>query len=419
MNNKMKNNEKNQQKIENAKKSVEKPLFKEMVESAMTGKKGKVLVVEDDESYMHRIKSQLEAQIDGKEIITAVNLVDAISAFNENKDIELVVTDMSYPEMEGDDGSPESGVSLIRHVKSKNPVVKVIAQSSSEYYLKQAENAGADSTINKFAILQQAATKITNTKDIAKVKTEDKETEQGANQEKQKKESLLVVCEVKGIKDKLGISGAKVEEANLHDSVTKLRESKYSKVIIIGDSKYISHAKHDLYHVGQFPTVVIQTNKETKETSYHYSDNEEYFKFPIDAKKFSEAIGAEAHFDTSQKQSKYTERGNKVLLVSDWNQYRSSLEKALKCLTDSKIETCSTNEFADKDTGKYKKVILVEPLSDEKFKDVRDYMPLYDVGREPTPVIYLSWNKDVKPRENEVVLKQPINLPELIRQILK
>jgi hypothetical protein len=171
--------------------------------------------------------------------------------------------------------------------------------------------------------------------------------------------------------------------------------------------------------VGQFPTVAIQTDKKTKEASYHNSDDEQYLELPLDSKKFSEAIGAEAHFDTSQKQSKYAERGNKVLLVSDWNQYRSSLEKALRCLTDSKIETCSTNEFADKDTGKYKKVVLVEPLSDEKFKDVRDYMPLYDMGRDPTPVIYLSWEKDVEPRENEVVLKQPINLPELIRQILK
>jgi len=121
--------------------------FKELVEQCITSKKGKVLVIEDNTSALMGMMAALTGK--GMEVVSAVTKEEAIKALAKHKDIELVITDISYPEKEGMEQDPESGLSFIRHVKDKRPELKVIAQSSSNEYLAKAAQAGADEKVNK------------------------------------------------------------------------------------------------------------------------------------------------------------------------------------------------------------------------------------------------------------------------------
>ena len=127
------------------------PRFKEITEPAMAGRKSKVLLVEDNTSLLLGLMVSMKGK--GIEVVSAVTKEEAVKAFAENKDITLVITDISYPEKQGVEQSHESGLSFIRHVKDMRPELKVIAQSSSKEYLEMAAQAGADGEVKKIDLM--------------------------------------------------------------------------------------------------------------------------------------------------------------------------------------------------------------------------------------------------------------------------
>jgi hypothetical protein len=86
--------------------------------------------------------------------------------------------------------------------------------------------------------------------------------------------------------------------------------------------------------------------------------------------------------------------------------------------TSAKSDICDFNQFMSMDRSKYKKVILVDD-NEGTGERIRDLMMLDDISGQPTPVIFLSWHCDDKPRDNEIQLKQPLQLADLIGEINK
>jgi len=127
--------------------------FRELTEGILTKKHMKILIVEDNKEMMKRIVDQVKSMTKDrntdKNIILAETLEQAQQAIQKNTDIELIITDVSYPEKEGMQQTPESGYSLIKYVKETKPEITIIAQSSDINYLERAKEIGADFIIKK------------------------------------------------------------------------------------------------------------------------------------------------------------------------------------------------------------------------------------------------------------------------------
>lgn len=102
-------------------------------------KKFKVMVVEDSSTVLNYEKDILQEA--GFEVIPAVNGKDALSKFNE--EIDLIVTDISMPEMDGLELTRR-----IKEIKNSIPVV-VVSSLGSEEDIKQGLRAGADAYLVK------------------------------------------------------------------------------------------------------------------------------------------------------------------------------------------------------------------------------------------------------------------------------
>lgn len=188
-------NEKNEKiKQENLNRGEMKKADKGFIESAMIKKANemkinKILLVEDTEKWKERISAGLVKE--GKTVLIASTLEEAKKLFDENNDIDLVITDMSYPERAGAEEDASSGMAFIMYVKAKRPDLKVIAQSSDPGYLNDAKKAGADEMINKSDIvnrINKLMGKYTKESDEGK-----KEKAREAKEEKQKEIKLLII----------------------------------------------------------------------------------------------------------------------------------------------------------------------------------------------------------------------------------
>jgi CheY-like chemotaxis protein len=103
----------------------------------------RVLVIDDDEQYLALMEAMLARM--GYEVLAADNGKQGIRMC-ENTRMDLVVTDVVMPEMEG--------LEVIMELRRKCPDVKIIAISGGGYnhptdYLNLAAGLGADSTLTK------------------------------------------------------------------------------------------------------------------------------------------------------------------------------------------------------------------------------------------------------------------------------
>ncbi len=104
--------------------------------------KQNVLVVDDSDSIRELISLTLSEE--GYEIETAVNGVDALK-FLDGRDIDLVITDLHMPEMDG--------IALIKEIRSSEnyktiPILFLTTESQAEKK-KLAKEAGATGWIIK------------------------------------------------------------------------------------------------------------------------------------------------------------------------------------------------------------------------------------------------------------------------------
>ncbi len=112
-------------------------------ERASTSRRAAILVVDDDPAVCRMLKLALE--IDGHEVTTISHAREAM-AFLESNTMDLVVTDLVMPDVEG--------IEIIMRVSQSHPEVPIIAISGEgadgpEEYLAIARLLGAHRTLSK------------------------------------------------------------------------------------------------------------------------------------------------------------------------------------------------------------------------------------------------------------------------------
>ena len=207
--------------------------LEELVEGIMKNKVEKrikkILIVEDDEEMRDRICAQI-GHIGNSEIIKAATLDEAKRSFETNPDIDLVITDISYPKINGVQETPDSGYSLIRYIKKTRPEITVIAQSSNSEYLKKAKEVGADFIINK--------------RDLITISFSEKEKLKEIEKNKLNEKRVLVVTSFQEVGDAikkaidLFVDKAKVEVCKWKEFESKFSPGKYTHIIVF--SKFLS-----------------------------------------------------------------------------------------------------------------------------------------------------------------------------------
>jgi len=96
-----------------------------------------ILLVEDHNVVRNGIRSLIEKETDIKVIAEATNGKKALSLLKEVTDINIVLTDINMPEM--------NGIELINQIKSSYPAIQVIILSmlDNEKYVIEAFRTGA------------------------------------------------------------------------------------------------------------------------------------------------------------------------------------------------------------------------------------------------------------------------------------
>ena len=96
----------------------------------------KILLAEDHTIVRNGVRTILEAEEDMEVLGEATNGYEALDLLNEGVGPDVILTDISMPEMDG--------LELARRVKAQHPCVKVIVLSmlNNEKYVFEAFHAG-------------------------------------------------------------------------------------------------------------------------------------------------------------------------------------------------------------------------------------------------------------------------------------
>jgi DNA-binding NtrC family response regulator len=119
----------------------ERAINKDDIEGSDNMKNSITILIVDDELMMRKLMEKILVK-DGYKVITAENGDDAVKKLAEH-DINLVISDMQMPEM--------NGFELLKHVKQERPQVGVIIMTAygDTYTVKDALLLGADEYITK------------------------------------------------------------------------------------------------------------------------------------------------------------------------------------------------------------------------------------------------------------------------------
>jgi len=99
-----------------------------------------ILIVDDEENMLKMLKTFFEEK--GFKCYTAKNGKEALAVIEENE-VDLVITDMKMPEMDG--------LELLRIIKEKHSNISAVIMTgfAEEYTTTEALNLGADGYITK------------------------------------------------------------------------------------------------------------------------------------------------------------------------------------------------------------------------------------------------------------------------------
>ena len=99
----------------------------------------KILVVEDEQNM--RLLLQEELADEGYEVIAVSDAMEALEAFEQDTDIELVTADIEMPGM--------SGVELAGILRERAPKLKIILLTAYSHYKNDLASWAADSYMVK------------------------------------------------------------------------------------------------------------------------------------------------------------------------------------------------------------------------------------------------------------------------------
>jgi CheY-like chemotaxis protein len=98
-----------------------------------------VLIVED-EPHIRLLTCTLLQQL-GHTVMEAENGIVALHILDHNPQIEMVITDIQLPELDG--------VELVEAIKTKYPHLRVVVSSIYRYRMAEAQKKGADIALKK------------------------------------------------------------------------------------------------------------------------------------------------------------------------------------------------------------------------------------------------------------------------------
>lgn len=110
----------------------------------------RILVIDDDNEILAMISRMLN--MEGYDVITAVNGKEGLQLLNLESNIDLVISDLIMPEKEG--------IETIQEIKKDFSHIRILAISGggrgdSQNYLLLAKKLGADLTLSKPFIKQE------------------------------------------------------------------------------------------------------------------------------------------------------------------------------------------------------------------------------------------------------------------------
>ncbi len=102
------------------------------------------LIIDDEKMVRSTLRKVLEKF--NHEVLEATNGKEGLKVYGDRKDIDLVITDIIMPEMEG--------VEVILELRKRTPGQKILAisgggRTKNQDYLKTAEQLGANATLSK------------------------------------------------------------------------------------------------------------------------------------------------------------------------------------------------------------------------------------------------------------------------------
>ncbi|QFU22929.1 response regulator [Shewanella eurypsychrophilus] len=104
-----------------------------------------ILIIDDDEDFCEALKDSISLLLDGEQI-SLCNESSQIFNLIESRSVDLVITDMVMPDVEG--------IEIITRLKQEKPQLPIIAMSGGgrvggNNYLMLAETLGADAIFEK------------------------------------------------------------------------------------------------------------------------------------------------------------------------------------------------------------------------------------------------------------------------------
>lgn len=112
----------------------------------------KILVVDDEDNVRLLIKEELEEA--GYEIIDASNAEKGLEVLKENKDIDIVCTDIEMPDI--------SGLEFAGEIRKKFSDIKIIFLTAYSHYKSEMASWAADAYVVKSMDLTELKDTISN-----------------------------------------------------------------------------------------------------------------------------------------------------------------------------------------------------------------------------------------------------------------
>ncbi|MGL6340709.1 MAG: response regulator transcription factor [Waterburya sp.] len=90
----------------------------------------KILVIDDHDAVINGTIDAISSQYPNANIIKAKTTQEAIEKLNSFPNQDVVITDLSLPEKQGDQPQPEIGIKLLRLIMEKYPLLNLVVQSA-------------------------------------------------------------------------------------------------------------------------------------------------------------------------------------------------------------------------------------------------------------------------------------------------
>jgi DNA-binding NarL/FixJ family response regulator len=130
-----------------------------------TNKVNKILVIDDHDAVINGTIDAISSQYPDVDILKAKTAQEALEKLNSFPDRDIVITDLSLPDKQGNKPQPEIGIQLLRKIMEKYPSLNLVVQSADARALIRLrpqinEHEGGFTVVDKSEPIEQMLTKV-------------------------------------------------------------------------------------------------------------------------------------------------------------------------------------------------------------------------------------------------------------------